>query len=278
MKGHQIPVKILDEVYQHEPADINAIGDKQIIKYRTKTIKSGDVLECEIYPVWKTYSEVRKAKASVSAQAQINLNHKNRVKNVIRLVNANFTDKDIWATYTYSDDLMPLTYDEAIKEMTKYIRRLKNYTKKHNQPELKYIYVTELSKKGRFHHHIVINFQDRDVAEQLWKGGKRKQTRRLQADESGYEGLARYITKEEIKDSPNRKNYICSKNLIKPTITTSDYKVSRAQARKIAEGKINPIVLFQKLYQSYAFNDITFKTSDYVSGVYLYVKMHRLRI
>ena len=153
--------------------------------------------------------------------------------------------------------------------MSNYIRRLKNYCKKHNQEELKYIFVTEISKKGRVHHHIVMNFKDRDMAEKLWNGGGRTQTRRLQADENGYEGLARYITKD--KTSANKKNYICSRNLKKPVVTVSDYKISRAQARKIAEGVINPKDLFNRLYEKYDFSSIESKTSDYITGVYLYI-------
>ncbi len=280
MRGHRIDDRWIDSIYDNEENNPDRINNKNIFRYRTKTIKSGDVLEVQAYPIWNTYSEVRRAKNKVSTIAQSNLNHRNRQAQVIRLINANFTDKDVWATFTYSDEKMPTKYSVALKEIKNYIRRLKTYAAKHNYPELKYIYVTEFKKHG-FHHHIVMNFKDRDIAEKLWKGGKRKQTRRLQADVNGYEGIARYITKQETKeleeDGIKHNAYVCSKNLIKPKITVSDWKISRSKARKIAEGRLDPMKLFQRLYPGYTFNTCEVKTSEYVSGCYLYVKLHKFR-
>ncbi len=283
MRGHSINSDDLELVYDENGViDAAYLRDRNIIRYRTKTIKSGDILEVQSYPIWDTCSEIRKAKANLSTSGQRKLNHRNRQSAAIRLINANFTDKDMWATLTYSDKSMPPTYDAALKEGQKFIRRLKYYAQKHNYDELKYFHSIEQSKKGRWHHHLVTNFRDRDVLESLWRGGARKQTRRLQEDINGYEGLARYITKEELEEkqeaaSKKRHMYICSKNLVKPKVTVSDYKISRAQARKIAEGRLDPMQLFKKLYPGYEFNTCEVKTSDYVSGCYLYVKLHKFR-
>ncbi len=282
-KGHSIKSNELEFVYdENGVVDEAYLRDKRIIKYRTKTIKSGDVLEVQSYPVWDTCSEIRKAKSKISSIGQQKLNHRNRQSNAIRLINANFTDKDIWATLTYSDKSMPPTYEAALKEGQKFIRRMKYYARKHDYGELKYFHSIEQDKKKRWHHHIVTNFKDRDVLESLWRGGARKQTRRLQADINGYEGLARYITKEELEENQDesckkRHSYICSKNLVKPKVTVSDYKISRAQARKIAEGRLDPMKLFAKLYPEYEFNTCEVKTTEYVSGCYLYVKLHKFR-
>lgn len=284
MRGHSINSIYLDYLYDEKAFDYEAyLRDRNIVKYRTKTIKSGAIVEVISYPVWNTYSEVRKAKSKISTIGQRKLNHRNKQATAIRLINANFTDKDMWATLTYSDKSMPPTYDAALKEGQKFIRRLKYYARKHNYEELKYFHSIEKSKKGRWHHHIITNFKDRDVLESLWRGGARKQTRRLQEDINGYEGLARYITKEELEEdsedgtSKKRHTYICSKNLVKPKVTISDYKISRAQARKIAEGRLDPMQLFKKLYPGYEFNTCEVKTSDIVSGCYLYVKLHKFR-
>lgn len=283
MRGHSIKSKNLDFIYDENGViDEMYLRDKNIIKYRTKTIKSGDIVEVQSYPVWDTCSEVRKAKSKLSTIGQRKLNNRNRQATAIRLINANFTDKDMWATLTYSDKNMPPTYEATLKEGQKFIRRLKYYAQKNNYPELKYFHSIEQDKKGRWHHHLVTNFKDRDVLENLWRGGARKQTRRLQEDINGYEGLARYITKNEIEenaDSTSRKrhSYICSKNLVKPKVTVSDYKISKAQARKIAEGRLDPMKFFKKLYPRYEFNTCEVKTSDFVSGCYLYVKLHKFR-
>ncbi len=269
-----------DEVFPYEETSeerLSALDDRHIVKYRTKTIKSGDVLECEIYPIWNnTASTSRAKKAKKSRQAQKNLNAKNALKNVIRLVNTNFTDSDIWGTFTYETRKLPKSVEEAEKSFSNFIRRLKYYAKKHGFPPVKYVYWTEFEddeKKGkhRVHHHVITNFPDRDVMESLWRNGARTQTRRLQADESGYEGAVRYC----MKDPKGTKRYKASKNLKKPTITVADTKFTRRKVNRIIRGDVNAVDVFESLYAGYDITHIEHKTSDYVTGAYLYVKMAR---
>lgn len=258
-------------------ARLQSLGDPHIVKYRTKTIKSGDILEVEVYPIWDTHastSRARRTKESRSAQKQ--LNHKNATKNVIRLINANFTDADFWGTFTYETRRLPKTLPDAQKEMAKFIRRLKYYAERHHYPPLKYVYVTEFENdeekgKHRVHHHIVTNFPDRDVMEDLWRNGGRNQTRRLRADESGYEGLSRYV----MKDPKGAKRYVASRNLQKPQITISDNKFTRRKVNRIYNETANRRATFEAMYKGYEMTQFYGKTSEYVSGAYLYVKMKR---
>lgn len=271
-----------DELFNYTDTNeelLSSLNDKHIIHYRTKTIKSGNVLECEIYPVWNTHSSLRRARHFKSRDAQKRLNQKNAIKNIIRLANTNFTDNDIWGTFTYETKRLPKTVEDAQKEFTKFIRRLKYYAQKNNFPNLKYIYTTEFEndeKKGkkRVHHHIVINFPDRDVAEKLWRNGARTQTRRLQADESGYEGLIRYIT----KDPKGSKQYITSKNLEKPQITIADCKFTRHKVNKIITGNLSAYTVFETMYNDkYKLVEHYYKTSEYVSGAYIYAKLAQIK-
>lgn len=254
-----------------------SLSDKSIIRYRTKTIKSGNILESEVYPIWNTRSAVSRAKRfRESRETQKALNAKNAVKNLIRLVNTNFTDKDIWGTFTYETKKLPNSIEDAQKEMSKFIRRLKYYGEKHDFEPLKYVYVTEFEddeKKGkkRVHHHIVCNFPDRDVAEKLWRNGARRQTRRLQADEDGYEGLVRYI----MKDPKGAKRYVTSKNLQKPKVTIADCKFTRKRVRQLVNGEISAVTVFESMYKGYALHKAFSYTSEYVSGAYIYVKMNK---
>lgn len=272
----------IDEIYSYTDTDddrLQLLFDNHIAHYRTKTIKAGNVLECEIYPIWNTSASTSRArKFRESRAAQKSLNAKNAQKNLIRLINENFTDSDIWATFTYETKKLPATVEAAQKEMAKFIRRLKYYAARKDYPPLKYVYVTEFENdeekgKKRVHHHIVINFPDRDIVEQLWRGGARKQTRRLQADESGYEGLTRYIT----KDPKGAKRYVTSKNLRKPQITVADCKFTRKKVNDIVTGKKDPQTVFERLYKGYEIISFTSKTSDFVTGTYIYVKMKKLR-
>lgn len=272
----------VDEVYAYEDSyddRLQLLGDKNIVKYRTKTIKSGDVVECEVYPIWNSKASLSRApKSKKSRPAQKNLNDKNALKYVIRLVNANFTDKDIWGTFTYETRKLPKTIEDADKSFGNFIRRLKYYADKHGFPPVKYVYWTEFEsdeKKGkhRVHHHIITNFPDRDVAEKLWRNGARTQTRRLQADESGYEGAVRYC----MKDPKGTKKYKASKNLQKPIVTIADTKFTRRKVERIVRGEENSVDIFEKLYPGYDMIHYEHKLSEYVTGAYLYVKMSRRR-
>lgn len=272
-----------DEIYADEMRDaendalLQSLKDPHIVRYRTKTIKSGNVLEVEVYPIWDTHTSTSRArKTRESREAQKRLNYKNAVKTVVRLINTNFTDSDFWATFTYDNAHLPKTYKEAQHEVAKFLRRLSHYGKTHHFAPLKYVYWTEFEndeKKGkiRLHHHIVTNFADRDKMEDLWGNGGRNNVRRLVADESGYEGMARYC----MKDPKGLKRYVASKNLKKPQVTISDTKFTRRKVNRIFYEKVNPTAVFEGLYKGYQMTDIGKKTSEYTTGAYLYIKMRR---
>lgn len=248
--------------------------DQTIKKFRIKTIQSGEMLESEIYPIFKTKPQCRAKKTKSSRKSQKNLNDKNTKKRVIRLINANFTDDHTWATFTYDDDHLPADIDRAKRDMTNYLNRLKRQCKRRGLPELKYIYVTEYREGEDFkrvHHHIVLNVSDRDLIESTWNGCGRTQARRLQSDDFGYEGLARYIT----KDVHETKRYSVSRNLKKPIVRTSDSKMTKRRAEKIARNKIDAPELFERIYPRHQFKDITVKHSDIISGAFIYVRMKR---
>ena len=80
---------------------------RNVFRYRTRTIKAGNVLEVEIFPIWNTQNEVREAKKHTTREAQKNLNDKNAKKKFIRKINANFTEEDLCVTLTYSNGFVP---------------------------------------------------------------------------------------------------------------------------------------------------------------------------
>ena len=246
-----------------------ALSDKDIVKYKTKTIVSGDMLECEIYPIWKTSkASIRNKTRKESRPTQRNLNNRNAVKRVIRLLNTNFDKNDIWITLTYKGNP---SEEQARKDIQNYVRRLKRYIERCKLEPLKYIYVTEAGEK-RVHHHVVMNFEDRDTAEAIWDKG-RTQSRRLQPDDYGLEGMARYITKQK-KDS---KRYACSRNLKQPKVYEAYSKFTKRRAEKLAREDMDPKATFEKMYPRYAFKDMEIKYSSFVSGCYIYTRMKMLK-
>lgn len=256
--------------------------------YRTKTIRSGNIVECEIYPMWRR-GYARAARKRASRAAQRRLNDSNSTKHLIRLINTNFGEGDIMLTVTYSDDKLPPDDEHAYRDTVNYIRRLKRVAAKSGYPPLKYIIVTETHDADglpvRVHHHIIINFPDRDAAERMWKGGNRTQSRRLQPDENGLTGLAVYIAKA--KPPPKvpkngddkkriRRKWRASKNLKKPIVSVSDKKVSRRAARKITKyTEDEKRQYFEKLYPGCTYIECTVTYSSVVSGAYIRVRMRR---
>lgn len=272
----------VDEVYTHPFEDTReerieaALRNTNISHYRVKTIISGPIVESEIYPVWtsRRYAPP-KPKRKGSSTAQKNLNEKNARKKFCRLLNANFTADDIWATFTYDKEHRPANVEHAIKEMQRYIKRLSAYCKKHGLPPLKYLYVTEYNddeKKGdkvRVHHHLVTNFRDRDVAERLWKCGGRTNTRRLQPDDFNLEGLGHYLTK-------GKRRWNSSLNLAKPKVYTAD---SKFRSVRQVESLLNPSRAEEKLSKLYPKFIILeppkiYANEDY-GGYYIYTRMRR---
>ena len=244
--------------------------------YWEKKIYSGRILEVEIYPITlQERKQSRRQKEKISEPKQKNLNDKNAKKHLIRLLNTNFSDNDLHITLTYKDDALPKDEEDAKKDVNNYLRRIKRFLKKNELPELKYIAVIEYregknGKKVRMHHHIVISGDvGRDNAEKLWKKG-RANADRLQADEFGYEALARYIS----KDPQGKKRWTQSRNLKQPTIRVSDYKYSNRKVNQLATNQGDKTE-FEKLYPGYIYTSYEVQINEVTAGTYIYLKMRK---
>lgn len=258
--------------------------DKAIAGYRTKSIYSGSVLEVETYPYYKFPQEDKRKRIKQdrnSTKAQERLNAKNRQKHVARLLNRNFRVDDLYMTYTYADGHLPADFEQAKKDITNQIRRMKRWLKKQEEYanfELKYIYSIEHTRNGekvRAHIHMVTNFPNREMAEKLWKKGFAN-SKRLQAKkgEIGFTKLGFYLVKE--KGEKTRKGYTPSRNLKQPIIRFSETKITRKRAAKIATEEISAQEEFEKLYKNYQFEKMDVSFSEYVSGAYIHVYMQRI--
>lgn len=247
--------------------------------YREKKIYSGDYLEVEIYPITLEEKKApRKKKEKMTAPKQRNLNDKNSKKHLIRLVNTNFSDDDLALHLTYENKYLPKSEEDARKDVNNLLRRIKYHRKKKGLEDLKYIAVIEYKeqkenqKAVRIHHHLVISGGiDRDIVENLWIKG-RANADRLKADEYGYEGLARYIT----KDPKGNRRWTQSKNLKQPTVRVNDNKYSKRKVEKISKAPEDN-TLFEKVYKGFVFNECKAVVNDYTGSTSLYIKMRRLR-
>lgn len=237
------------------------------------------MLEVEIYPVSLLETkQPRKKKEKESQSKQQKLNHKNAIKNCIRTINCNFTDEDVVAHLTFSQNHLPKSEEELEKIIENFLRRLRYHRNKQGLTKLKYVVVMEYKEASekqssvRMHIHIVMNGGlDRDFIEKLWKLG-RANVDRLQADEYGFEALARYI----MKDPKGKKRWRGSKNLKKPVIKVNDHKYSKRRVGMIARNPEDNIY-FEKEYKGYTFNKCDVVIHEYDDAVRLYIKMRRLR-
>lgn len=238
--------------------------------YREKRIFSREYLEVEIYQISdREKIKPRSTKLKESRKEQKNLNDQNAIKHLVRLANNNFGPEDLSLHLTYAPLRRPETVDQAQKDVTNYLARLKRYRKKNGLPDLKYIAVIEKSDEGWLHHHLIINDMDRDAAETIWKAG-RANADRLKPDEYGLEGLVRYIT----KDPQGNKRWSASKNLIQPEIRVRDAKFTKREVDKLASNPEDREKI-EKLYEGYCLTSTKVKDADMFNGTRIAIKMRR---
>lgn len=189
--------------------------------YRHRLVYCGDYLEVDIFPVFKKSTGKRNGKAKPTEAMQKELNKKNSVRKFIRMVNTNYTADDYRFDVTYRSECLPKSDEEAFRNQTNFLRRVKRIYKK-AKIEFKWVAVVEKSSRGRYHHHFIISggVSLRVLAE-CWGMGL-TQAKPLQFDENGIEGLARYITKDPIA----YKRWSASRNLKKPIVVEKDGKLS----------------------------------------------------
>lgn len=261
----------------------NAIGDLRqgVGLYRTSTVTAGQTREIDIYPIWdnrKTAGAARMLRAK-HREAQRKVDRRNAVKKLRRLINQNFGAGDILITNTYTPGMDPKDEGDALRQMQNYIRRIKRLRARKGLPEMKYVYVTEVThsetRGTRFHHHMIMSGGiTREEAENAWKMGF-SNSRTARPDRDGLGGFAHYMTKQkETQDKALQRGWCCSKNLQKPHQTHADHKISIRKAQRIArqmedEGR----KILEKQNPGYVLTEIKVMHSQYVPGVYIYARM-----
>lgn len=277
--------KEIEKAEEQQLLDMLKEGKRQV--YATKEIRAGEQLEVEIYPEFTKKERMQiptEEQRKKQRQAQHNLNKKNSRKQCERVINENFTDRDIWATFTCDEDNVPKSMKEAKAIIQRYIKRLNYYRKKAGLPNARYVYVTECSKAGRWHYHIVMDGDmSMDDVEKLWKAGKRNQVRRLQKDENGLCGMAKYITKspeEKGRKGDTRKgmkSWTPSKNLRPPKENVTHYKFKPKDVEKVVKDADALPELLAKWYamEGYIYTSGEIRYNDFNGRFYIYARMRK---
>ncbi len=246
--------------------------------YRERRYYCGDYLEVDIFPVFRKQNG-RGKKAKPTSEAQARLNEHNAEQKLNRILNANFTWEDIEIHLTYRPDALPASIEEAERDVQNFIRRVKRRRKRLGLPELKYVCIPEGGYEGtRIHFHITMNGGlDRSLLEELWGYGYAN-SRKLQFNENGVEGLARYVTKQyraHKGEVPFGKRWTASKNLIIPEPEDRDGRITQRKARELATFECESREPFERLWEGYRLSECRPFYNDVNGGYYLHIKMYR---
>lgn len=282
---------------------------------RTKTIRAGDVIEVECYPLVRLgFTAREEIRRRTQRPCQAALNRKNAEKRMRRLIDANFTDSDYVVTLTWDYGMidrwtmpyaeamarwetlgLPMDEDDARRAMTNWLRRVRWAMRRagRDPAELKYLYVLESTREPRdedptpmpprFHFHAVIRAPgiSRDALKVLWPAGD-VHVDRFSTRDDGAARLAKYIAKshglERIDGSGRRlRRWGHSKNLRAPVETISDRKVSRRRAALVARDVAAfGREIFETVYPGYRLlAEPTVRYSDFVPGAYIYARLRR---
>ena len=164
--------------------------------------------------------------------------------------------------------------EEALRNMKNYIRRVNRKRKQLGLPNARYVYVTECSPSGRWHHHIVMDGDlDMDTVESLWTKGKRNQVRRLEKDENGLSGMAHYLTKEP----KGTKRWTPSKGLRQPSERVNHQKFQRKEVRQMIEDADTVKPLMEKWYaaEGYVYTSSVIRYNDVNGRFYIYARLRK---
>lgn len=263
----------LEAMYQRH---LQGAGDdvrNGVLVYRTRTIKSGDMLECISYPVFKQRGTARAAREKVTGAAQQEVNRRNAVRRMERLVQCNFGRNAVFVTCTFDS---PVSEDEGARQLDLYLAKLRRAARKAGG-ELKYVAVTERAGTGRIHHHMVLEGVTRDTAEEKWTHGYCN-AKRYQPRESQFVGLVRYMLKyKSTQDALVGKRIRASHGLRMPVERVSDHKISIRKMERMAEDmQVQGMQILRRIYPGYETHEHpVIRRSDFVPGAYLYVRMWR---
>lgn len=287
-----------ESAYRQSIESMNEWFIEQMADYRKKNfyvlkeIKAGDQFEVEIYPQFKRLDEVPEEGRRIvkeNSSAQKNLNDKNARKYLVRLINHNFGEGDLWITLTYDDAHLPADGDigKALKDVQKYISRVNYQRKKRGLKRAKYVYVIEYDEAAeiRWHIHVVMDGElDLDTVEACWKQSSRNEVRRTRKDKDGLAGMAHYLVKEK-KRIRSERRWNSSQGLKKPNVRVvhskqpvkgnGSYKQISAYIDEMVKNQNYIQVQMEKWYPDLEFAEAEVRYNNFNYMFYIHARLRR---
>lgn len=276
--------------------------------YRTKVTRAGDFLYISCYPlITDGARESQKARLgelddAMAERKNIRLrsrwnryNNERRVEKFEQLVHANFEAGDLHVSCTYPveewDKGGPpeeITRQQAKTDIANYLRRVRRLLKRHDVDLSKFRWIcVTVTKEGNYegakerpshhHHHLLMHGVPTDLredVERLWGMGYCNADRLREDRNTGIADMAGYVARQEGSANGERngeRSYTCSRNIIRPTVTVSDAKVSIRRVGQIAaDVRVNGKEILEKIWKGYRVSEEpVVRTSDFVAGAYI---------
>lgn len=184
-------------------------------------IRAGTLIRAAVFPDKRRRGRAPKSRPTSTWMEKVNIRH--AYEKLMWLIAANFQLTDWMISLDYDDEHLPKNRDDAVKVLKKFIRNLRAARKPFRRPLL-YIYVTE-GQHGdhRLHHHMIVNHYrgESELIRKLWANGG---VDWVPIGKLGYEGYARYLTKEPRQHGRlyvGDNIWAASRNLKKPTVTVA---------------------------------------------------------
>lgn len=274
-----------DDVFNQNVNDLEESEIEKALKngkikkvYATKIVEAGKMVDVEIYPEFTRKKHIsNKPLTKKQKKIKRNLNDKNAKKYLKRLVNSNFKDGDIYATFTCDDQHLPNDIEEAHKMMTLYIKRINYERKKRGLGKARYIYVIEHkpSAKIRWHFHMIMDGDlDMDTVEAKWKSGRRNNTRRVAENDDGLDELSNYLGKEPTREK-HQKRWGSSQGLKKPKEKKNHYMFKGSHVKKIVKDQNKLESMIYKLFPNANIRNAEIFYNNYNGLFYINVRLKK---
>ena len=238
-------------------------------RYREVTCASGPYLDIKLLPVYKPAKGGRRRKYRPTNEAQKRLNEWNSQQRLRRLIEENFTARDVWITPTFRPDALPQTDAEMLRIAQNYVRRLKRLYAKRGE-DLRYIAIIEKSERGRYHMHMIVNSVLTPAELRDAWGLGRLGVDPLEFTADGLQGLANYMTKFPLL----KKRYLRSRNLVEPQPVERERRYSQREVAELARTP-DEARTWERLYPGYTFIDCKPYYNDVDGKWYVSVRMWR---
>lgn len=260
-----------------------AVLDKGVRVYRARQTYAGRQLDVQLSAVWNARAEATSAKKARKAQSRETIerrNDKNTQRRIEGLLNENFGAGDVAMYLT-----MGKKETDVRAALKWFIRECRKRFKREGRGEFRYLYIVEtVDREGeplRAHVHIFLpEGPGRDAYEDLWRSryGIANGTR-LEPDENGLAGFAKYVMKEKRTETRTRR-WACSRNLREPEIRRSTRigkgkKLTKRFIYDLVTGRRDIKAELESAYPGYRLVSWECAESEYVSGVYLNIRLTR---